>query len=69
MAVLIATMFVGRTARAVRTACDGAAVATALAMGVPVHAGIFGHSAHHGPVPPLPVSMVAEFLIDLLQRC
>ena len=52
--------------RIVRTAIGtGAAVATALAMGVPVHAGIFGHSAHHGPVPPLPVSMMAEFLIDL----
>ena len=38
MAVLIATMFVGRTARVVRSACaTGAAVATALAMGVPVH--------------------------------
>ena len=42
-----------------------AAVAAALALGVPVHAGIFGHAAHHGAVPALPVSMLAEFLIDL----
>ena len=66
MAVLAATMLVGRHARALRTAgVVGVAVATALAMGVPVHAGIFGHSAHHGPVPPLPLSMLAEFFIDL----
>ena len=46
-------------------AAVAAAIAAALALGVPVHAGIFGHAAHHGVVPPLPVSMIAEFLIDL----
>ncbi|MEY2400611.1 MAG: hypothetical protein QOJ08_722 [Ilumatobacteraceae bacterium] len=66
LAVLAATMCVGRRAGAWRTASAvAAAVATALALGVPVHAGIFGHAAHHGAVPALPVSMVAEFLIDL----
>jgi manganese oxidase len=66
LAVLAATMAVGQRARIVRTASAVAAsVAAALALGVPVHAGIFGHAAHHGAVPALPVSMAAEFLIDL----
>src|SRR3954447_17015925 len=66
MAVLAATMVIGRRARASRTASGvGAAVATALAIGVPVHAGIFGHAGHHGVAPALPLSMIAEFLIDL----
>jgi hypothetical protein len=65
-AVLAATMAVGQKARIVRTSSAiAAAVAVALALGVPVHAGIFGHAVHHGAVPALPVSMVAEFLIDL----
>ena len=66
LAVLAATMVVGRRVGALRMASTvAAAIATALALGVPVHAGIFGHAAHHGAVPALPVSMVAEFLIDL----
>ncbi|MEO8267388.1 MAG: hypothetical protein ABI706_17950 [Ilumatobacteraceae bacterium] len=66
LAVLAATMVVGRHAKALRLAsAAAAAVATALALGVPVHAGIFGHAAHQGAVPALPVSMLAEFLIDL----
>ena len=66
LAVLVATMAVGGRAQLARAASAIAAgVAAALALGVPVHAGIFGHAAHHGVVPPLPVSMIAEFLIDL----
>ena len=66
LAVLAATMVAGRQARTVRLASSiAAAVAAALALGVPVHAGIFGHAAHHGAVSALPVSMMAEFLIDL----
>src|SRR4249919_2448470 len=48
LAVLAATMGVGRRARALPTAVAiAAAVAAALALGVPVHAGIFGHAVHH----------------------
>ena len=66
MAVLAATMASGRRSGALRLAgTTAAAIATALALGVPVHAGIFGHAGHHGVVAPLPVSMIAEFLIDL----
>jgi hypothetical protein len=66
LAVLAASMAVGRRARMVHTASAVAtAVSAALALGVPVHGGIFGHAAHHGVLPPLPVSMMAEFLIDL----
>jgi hypothetical protein len=66
LAVLAATMCVGQRARALRTTGTiAASVAMALALGVPVHAGIFGHAAHHGVAPSLPVSMLAEFLIDL----
>ena len=66
LAVLAAAMVAGRRSGALRLAGTiSAAIATALALGVPVHAGIFGHAAHHGVVPPLPVSMIAEFLIDL----
>ena len=67
LAVLAATMAVGRRRR---DWCAPPArllpqLLRALALGVPVHAGIFGHAAHHGAVPALPVSMLAEFLIDL----
>ena len=66
LAVLAATMVAGRRSGALRLAgTTAAAIASALALGVPVHAGIFGHAAHHGVVPPVPVSMIAEFLIDL----
>ena len=66
LAVLAATMAVGRRATTWRTAgAIAGAVAAALALGVPVHAGIFGHSAHHGAVPALPVSMIAEFLTSV----
>ncbi len=66
LAVIAATLAVGRNAKPVRTgSAIAAAVAAVLAFGVPVHAAIFGHAAHTGAVPTLPVSMVAEFLIDL----
>jgi manganese oxidase len=66
LAVLTSTMLIGSRAGRARTAASIAvAVAAALALGVPVHAGIFGTSAHHGPTPALPVAMLAEFLIDI----
>ena len=66
LAVMAAMVVVGRRARLARLSrATATTVATALALGVPVHAGIFGHAAHHGAVPSLPVSMGAEFLIDL----
>ena len=66
LAVIAALMAVGPRSGSMRTASTiAAAVATALALGVPMHAGIFGHSAHHGAVAALPVAMFAEFLIDL----
>ncbi|MDP9464701.1 MAG: multicopper oxidase domain-containing protein, partial [Actinomycetota bacterium] len=66
LAVLGATMAVGRRAARWRLASTiAAAVSAALALGVPMHAGLFGQSAHHGAVPAMPVAMLAEFLIDL----
>ncbi len=66
LAVLAALIVAGRRGSAVRTASTiAAAVAAALALGVPMHAGIFGHAAHHGVVATLPVAMLSEFLIDL----
>ena len=65
LAVMATTMAVGRHAGALRRAAASAVgVSSALALGVPVHAGIFGHAAH-GAVPSLPVAMFAELLIDL----
>ncbi len=67
MAVIAATMAVGRRVGVLRTAgATATAVAAALALGVPMHAGMFGSAGHHGAAAPtMPVSMVAEFLIDL----
>ncbi len=66
LAVVAATMVVGRRAGLFSTAGSMAtAIAAALALGVPMHAGVFGSAIHHGAVPAMPVSMVAEFLIDL----
>ena len=66
LAVIAAMMVVGRRASRIRIAGTiAAAVATALAVGVPVHAGIFGHAGHHGAVPPLLLSTLAEFFIDV----
>ncbi len=67
LAVVAATMALGRRGGTVRVASStAAAIAAALALGVPMHAGIFGSADHHaGSAPKLPIAMAAEFLIDL----
>jgi hypothetical protein len=65
LAVMAATMAVGHRSSWWRVAtANAAAIALALTVGVPFHAGIFGHAAHHGATTALPVAMTVEFLID-----
>ena len=67
LAVMAAMTVVGRRAGrgAVIAGAIGTAVASALAIGVPVHTSIFGMRLTLGVVPPVPVAMLGEFFIYL----
>jgi manganese oxidase len=66
LAVMTATMVVGRGTTLLRaTTTNAVVIAMALSLGVPFHAGIFGHAAHQGATTTLPLAMLGEFLIDL----
>lgn len=63
MAVLAARVFVPRS----RVVAPAIAASLALALGVPFHAGLFGHANHAGigPVHSTPVMMLLELVVDI----